>query len=140
MSDLNRFIVTGRLTRDAQLQTTPNGLEMARFSIANNRSKKNQDGTWGEVVNFFDLALYGERAKKTAPYLVKGLQVTIEAHIAQKRWEKDGKKFQRLEIVIDDLKFAGRYPKSNVQNEVAIEESEPVTEEDLPPVFDEGDF
>ena len=39
MSDTNRVFIMGRLTKDAQLKTNPNGLETAHFSIANNRSK-----------------------------------------------------------------------------------------------------
>lgn len=139
MSDTNKVFIMGRLTRDAQLRTSPNGVETAHFSIANNRSKKNPDGTWGQVANFIDLTLYGDRAKVTAPYLIQGQQVFIEAHLAQKRWEKDGKKFQRLEVEIDDLKFSGRYQKSDSPKDLKPENDGAVTDEDLPPIFeDEG--
>lgn len=135
MSDTNRVFIMGRLTKDAQLKTNPNGLETAHFSIANNRSKKHPDGTWGQAVNFIDLTLYGDRAKTTAPYLVQGQQVFIEAHLTQKRWEKDGKRFQRLEVEIDDLKFYGRYQKSDLPKALQSEEAEMITEADLPSIF-----
>ena len=93
----------------------------------------------GQVANFIDLTLYGDRAKATAPYLIQGQQVFIEAHLAQKRWEKDGKKFQRLEVEIDDLKFSGRYQKSDSPKDLKPENGGAVTKEDLPPIFeDEG--
>lgn len=138
MSDLNKVFVMGRLTRDAQMKTTQNGIDMAYFSIATNQAKKNPDGTWGQVANFIDLALYGNRAKATSPYLLKGQQVVIDGHLAQRRWEKDGKKFQRLEVMVDDLKLVGRYQKPDSADEAGSEEGETVTEEDLPPIF-EGD-
>lgn len=139
MSDTNRVFIMGRLTRDAQLKTNQNGLETAHFSIANNRSKRNLDGTWGQVVNFIDLTLYGDRAKATAPYLIQGQQVFIEAHLAQKRWEKDGKKFQRLEVEIDDLKFSGRYQKFDSDKEASSTEIETATGKNLPLFFEQED-
>lgn len=139
MSDTNRVFIMGRLTRDAQLKTNQNGLETAHFSIANNRSKRNLDGTWGQVVNFIDLTLYGDRAKATAPYLIQGQQVFIEAHLAQKRWEKDGKKFQRLEVEIDDLKFSGRYQKFDSDKEASSTEIKTATGKNLPLFFEQED-
>lgn len=139
MSDTNRVFIMGRLTRDAQLKTNQNGLETAHFSIANNRSKRNLDGTWGQVVNFIDLTLYGDRAKATAPYLIQGQQVFIEAHLAQKHWEKDGKKFQRLEVEIDDLKFSGRYQKFDSDKEASSTEIETATGKNLPLFFEQED-
>lgn len=129
----------GRLTRDAQMKTTQNGIDMAYFSIATNQAKKNPDGTWGQVANFIDLTLYGNRAKTTAPYLIQGQQVVIDGHLAQRRWEKDGKKFQRLEVIVDDLKLVGRYQKPASAKETDTEEVETVTEEDLPPLFEDDD-
>ena len=139
MSDLNKVFVMGRLTRDAQMRTTQNGIDMTCFSIATNQAKKNPDGTWEQVANFIDLALYGNRAKATAPYLIQGQQVVIDGHLAQRRWEKDGKKFQRLEVMIDDLKLIGRYQKPTSSKGTDAEEVETVTEEDLPPLFEEDD-
>lgn len=139
MLDLNKVFVMGRLTRDAQMRTTQNGIDMTCFSIATNQAKKNPDGTWEQVANFIDLALYGNRAKATTPYLIQGQQVVIDGHLAQRRWEKDGKKFQRLEVIVDDLKLVGRYQKPASSKGTDAEEVETVTEEDLPPLFEEDD-
>lgn len=139
MSDLNKVFVMGRLTRNAQMKTTQNGIDMAYFSIATNQAKKNQDGTWGQVANFIDLTLYGNRAKATAPYLIQGQQVVIDGHLSQRRWEKDGKKFQRLEVMVDDLKLVGHYQKSDSAKNTRSEETETVTEEYLPPLFEDDD-
>ena len=59
MSDVNKVFVMGRLTRNAETKTTSNGTFIANFSIATNRSKKNGDETWGEIVHFFNFSLYG---------------------------------------------------------------------------------
>ncbi len=115
MSDVNKTILMGRLVRNAETKTTPDGLFIANFSIATNRSVQNKDGTWTEVPHFFNHTLYGNRAKALSPYLIQGQLVIIEGHLIQRRWEKDGKKFQRMENAIEDIKLVSR-PQNNTEN------------------------
>ena len=126
MSDFNKSFVMGRLVRNAETKTTSEGLFIAHFSIANNQSKKNQDGTWGETVHYFDFSLYGKRAEALAPYLVQGQLVAIEAHLIQRRWEKDGKKFSKLEIAVDDIQLVSRPNSKNEGNESREIETKPL--------------
>ena len=37
MSDINEVVVTGRITRDAELRQTPNGTSVTDIGIASNR-------------------------------------------------------------------------------------------------------
>lgn len=104
MSDFNKNLLVGRLVRNAETKITSDGLFIAHFAIANNQSRKNQDGTWGETVHYFDLSLYGKRAEALASYLI------------QRRWEKDGKKFSKIEIAVDDIKLISR-PNPTSKNE-----------------------
>ena len=126
MSDFNKSFVMGRLVRNAETKTTSEGLFIAHFSIANNQSKKNQDGTWGETVYYFDFSLYGKRAEALAPYLVQGQLVAIEAHLIQRSWEKDGKKFSKLEIAVDDIQLVSRPNSKNEGNESREIETKPL--------------
>ena len=126
MSDFNKSFVMGRLVRNAETKTTSEGLFIAHFSIANNQSKKNQDGTWGETVYYFDFSLYGKRAEALAPYLVQGQLVAIEAHLIQRRWEKDGKKFSKLEIAVDNIQLVSRPNSKNEGNESREIETKPL--------------
>ena len=126
MSDFNKSFVMGRLVRNAETKTTSEGLFIAHFSIANNQSKKNQDGTWGETVYYFDFSLYGKRAEALAPYLVQGQLVAIEANLIRRRWEKDGKKFSKLEIAVDDIQLVSRPNSKNEGNESREIETKPL--------------
>lgn len=108
MSDFNKSFVMGRLVRNAETKTTSEGLFIAHFSIANNQAKKNQDGSWGETVHYFEFSLYGKRAEALAPYLLQGQLVAIEGHLIQRRWEKEDKKFSKLEVAVDDIKLISR--------------------------------
>lgn len=108
MSDFNKSFVMGRLVRNAETKTTSEGLFIAHFSIANNQAKKNQDGSWGETVHYFEFSLYGKRAEALAPYLLQGQLIAIEGHLIQRRWEKEDKKFSKLEVAVDDIKLISR--------------------------------
>ena len=121
MSDFNKSFVMGRLVRNAETKTTSEGLFIAHFSIANNQSKKNQDGTWGETVHYFDFSLYGKRAEALSPYLVQGQLVAIEAHLIQRRWEKDDKKFSKLEIAVDNIQLVSRANLKTEGNETSTD-------------------
>ena len=121
MSDFNKTFVMGRLVRNAETKTTSEGLFIAHFSIANNQSKKNQDGTRGETVHYFDFSLYGKRAEALAPYLLQGQLVAIEGHLIQRRWEKDGKKFSKLEIAIDNIQLVSRPNSKTEGNETSTD-------------------
>lgn len=113
MSDFNKSFVMGRLVRNAETKTTSEGLFIAHFSIANNQAKKNKDGSWGETVHYFEFSLYGKRAEALAPYLLQGQLVAIEGHLIQRRWEKDDKKFSKLEVAVDDIKLISRPASKN---------------------------
>lgn len=126
MSDFNKSFVMGRLVRNAETKTTSEGLFIAHFSIANNQAKKNQDGSWGETVHYFEFSLYGKRAEALAPYLLQGQLVAIEGHLIQRRWEKDGKKFSKLEIAVDDIQLVSRPNSKNEGNESREIETKPL--------------
>lgn len=124
MSDFNKTFVMGRLVRNAETKTTSDGLFIAHFSLANNQAKKNQDGSWVETVHYFEFSLYGKRAEALAPYLIQGQLVAIEGHMIQRRWVKDGKKFSKLEVAVDDIKLISRPGQKNENGENSSDEIE----------------
>jgi len=97
VSDINVVVLVGRLTRDSELKYTPSGLPICRFSIAVNRSRK-QDEQWVDEPHFFDIEFYGKSAEGLSKYLLKGRQVAVQGELRQDRWEKDGQ--QRSKVII----------------------------------------
>ena len=111
MTDTNKVFLIGRLTRDLgsderSFGYTAGGTARANISIAVNRAKKNGD-TWVDEVHYFDVTIWGKTAENLKPYLLKGKQVHVEAHLAQERWEKDGQKHSRVAIVADNVQLLG---------------------------------
>lgn len=104
---INRVVVTGNLTRDAELRTTASGLAIANIGIAVNERTKNQaTGDWEDYANFFNCTMFGKRAEGIAPYLTKGTKVAIEGKLHYSAWQTDdGQKRNAVEIRIDEIEF-----------------------------------
>jgi single-strand DNA-binding protein len=113
MANLNKVMLIGRLTRDAEVRTFSNGGKVAAFGFAVNNRKKNQStGDWEDEPCFIDVKAFNrETGRKLADhvsqYLHKGSQVYLEGHLVLEQWEdkNGGGKRSKLVIVVDDLQF-----------------------------------
>ncbi len=106
MADVNRVVLVGRLTRDAELRYTASGLPVCNFAVAVNRRRKNGD-EWVEEASFFDIVLWGRQGESLNQYLVKGKQVAIDGELRQNRWEQDGQSRSRVEVVANNIQLLG---------------------------------
>ncbi len=106
MADINRVVLVGRLTRDAELRYTNTGTPICRFSLAINRRRKNGD-QWEDEANFFDVVLFGRQGEAISKYMVKGKQVGIDGELRQNRWEQDGQRRSKVEITAFNVMLLG---------------------------------
>lgn len=110
---INRVTISGNLTRDGELRTTPGGADVLALGVAvNDRAKNQQTGQWEDRPNFIDCVMFGNRAQSLAPYLRKGTKVAIEGKLRWSQWEKDGAKRSKLEVVVDEIEFVGARDQS----------------------------
>lgn len=109
---INTVSISGFLTRDADLRTTPSGTYVLNLGVAVNERRKNQQGEWVDSPQFIDCTMFGTRAEKVAPYLTKGTKVAIHGHLHYSSWEdKQGNKRSKLDVTIDDIEFMSRGEK-----------------------------
>lgn len=81
--------ITGRLTQDATVSTTPTGKEVVNFSVAINDGYKNKQGEWVDETAFIECAYW--RSAKVASWLLKGRFVELSGRISTRAWlDKDG--------------------------------------------------
>ena len=109
MADINNVVLVGRLTGDAELKYTSSGQAVCKFSIAINRRRKNGE-QWEDEVNFFEVVLWGRQGEALNQYLLKGKSIGVEGELRQDRWEQDGKKRSRVEIVANNIQLLGGAP------------------------------
>ena len=72
---MNKIILVGRLTRDPELRTTPNGISVCSLSLAVSR-RMDRDKT-----DFFDITVWRQAGENCAKYLSKGRQVAVEGEM-----------------------------------------------------------
>ena len=106
MVDLNHVVLIGRLVKDAELKTIASGQAVCKFSIAVNRRRKNGD-QWEDEANYFDIVVWGRQGETLHQYLQKGKMVAIDGELKQDRWEQDGQKRSKVEIVAAYLQLLG---------------------------------
>jgi len=104
--DINTVILVGRVTRDAELRYTASGSALCAFAIAVNRRVKKGE-QWQDEASFFDLTLWDKQAENLNKYLVKGTQVAVQGELRQDRWEKDGQKFSKVQVFVNNLQLLG---------------------------------
>ena len=103
---INKVVISGNLTRDAELRQTAGGLPVLGFGVAvNDRRRNQQTGEWEDYPNFIDCTMFGSRAEKLSQYLSKGTKVAIEGKLRWSQWEKDGQKRSKIEVIVDELEF-----------------------------------
>ena len=128
---INKAIITGNLTRDADLRSTGGGLPVANFAVAvNERVKNNSTGEWEDRANYIDCTMFGRRAEALAQYMTKGTKVTIEGKLRWSQWEKNGEKRSKVEVVVDEVELMARGDKR--ANEAPTAPLTRMYDEDIP--------
>jgi single-strand DNA-binding protein len=111
MSDINKVLIIGRLTRDIEIKTTNNGGFVGKFSLASNRKEKSGD-TWTEKPGFFDCVVFGKSAEILKQYTRKGSKLCVDGSLRWSSWEgTDGKKQSKVEIHVEGFQFLDAKPQ-----------------------------
>lgn len=106
MTDINKVVLVGRLTKDIDIKYTGSGAAIGNMAIAVNRSRKQND-QWVDEVSFFDVKIFGKTAESLKPYLTKGKQIAVEGFLKQERWQKDGQNFSRVTVGAENVQLLG---------------------------------
>lgn len=107
--NINTVVIAGRTTKDPEIKVTPSGTAVLSLSLAVNDTKKNAQGEWEEIANFFDCVLFGERAERIAQYITKGSKLTVNGRLHQNRWQaQDGTNRSSVSIIVQDIELPPR--------------------------------
>lgn len=106
--------LVGNLTDDPELRFTPNGVAVAKFSVAvNRRTYDAQAGEWKDAgTDFHRVSAWRSLAENVAATLAKGTRVVVVGDLRQRTWtdEKTNEKRSAWEVdasaVGPDLAFA----------------------------------
>jgi single-strand DNA-binding protein len=149
MRGFSKAIITGNLTRDPELRTTPSGTSVCSFSVAVNRTYRDASGEQKENVSFLDCSAWGKLGEMISQYAKKGSSVLVSGRLDQRSWDDKttGQKRSRVEIVAEDFNFLGSgnrdgssYNGSNFGGQSASGSSTPADSAPVPDDIPEGEI
>ncbi len=99
----NLVVLTGRLTADPELKTTPNGISVTTFSIAVNRNYRSGGDNQTDFIN---IVAWRQTAEFITKYFKKGNLIGIEGSIQTRSYtDKNGNKRTAFEVVANNVQF-----------------------------------
>jgi single-strand DNA-binding protein len=101
MASVNKVILIGHLGQNPEGKDL-NGTQLASFSVATTYKTKN-----GETTEWSNIKCFGRLAEIAIQYLRKGSAVYIEGRLSTSKWEKDGVKHSRTDIICERLQMLG---------------------------------
>jgi len=113
---MNKWIGTGRITRDLEVKQTNSGISVLNFSIAVERPFKNSQGE--RETDFIDIVAFRNTAENIATYFDKGDGIGIEGRIQTGSYENnEGRTIYTTDIVADRFDFPIQNRNSNQGNQ-----------------------
>ena len=101
---MNNVVLVGRLTRDPELRTTPNGIATTQITVAMNRPTANGE----RQSDFINVVVWRRQAENVAKYCTKGSLVGVTGRIQSRSYDaQDGTKRYVTEVVADNVTFLG---------------------------------
>ncbi|HFN9487017.1 TPA: single-stranded DNA-binding protein [Staphylococcus aureus] len=107
---LNRVVLVGRLTKDPELRSTPNGVNVGTFTLAVNRTFTNAQGE--READFINVVVFKKQAENVKNYLSKGSLAGVDGRLQTRSYDnKEGRRVFVAEVVADSVQFLE--PKNN---------------------------
>ena len=101
---MNRWCGTGRIVRDPDVRYTQNEMCVGRFTLAVDRRGKKEEGK--PTADFISCVAFGKTGEFVQGYVKKGMKFDVSGRIQTGSFnDRDGKKVNTFEIVVDDIEF-----------------------------------
>lgn len=99
---INRVVLVGRLTKDADLKYTSSGTAVASFTLAVNRQFTNQSGE--READFINCVVWRKQAESLANFTRKGSLIGVEGRLQTRSYDnQQGQRVYVTEVVVDSF-------------------------------------
>jgi single-strand DNA-binding protein len=104
---MNKIMLIGNLGRDPELNYTPSGTAVTKFSLADSRRwRDKQSGEQREETTWFNIVAWNQLAETCNQYLHKGSKVFIEGRMASRKYtDKDGNERVAWDVTALDMQM-----------------------------------
>ena len=91
--NINKYVCTGRLTKDPELRAISEDSKVCQLRLA-------VDGMGrGREVGYINVSVFGNSAEAAAKYLSKGWLVAVDGRLEYGEWDSDGTKRHDYNVV-----------------------------------------
>jgi single-strand DNA-binding protein len=109
MRGVNKVILVGNATRDAERKQTESGKTVTVIGLATNRQSQG-----AEVAQYHRIVCWDTLAETTSAYVKKGRLLYVEGRLEYRTFiDDEGRTRGVAEIVTDDVQFLDRPPTSS---------------------------
>lgn len=100
---MNKVIITGRIVKDPELNTTGSGTEVCNFTVAvDRRPGKDKE----KVTDFIDCTAWQKTGVFVNTYFHKGDGINVIGRLESRKWEdKEGNKRVSWNVICDEVEF-----------------------------------
>tara|TARA_B100001113_G_C21073532_1_gene606622 strand:+ start:927 stop:1307 length:381 start_codon:yes stop_codon:yes gene_type:complete len=109
----NRATLIGRLTRDPEVRTTASGIVVARFTVAVDRVRRNENGD--KITDFHRIVAWRRLAEIVGQYMKKGQLVAVEGALQIDYYEREGVQKESVEVIANNIQMLDRADQLNSQ-------------------------
>lgn len=141
---LNNISLVGRLTKDVDLRYTPSNVAVATFTLAVNRTFKNENGD--READFINCVMWRQQAENLANWAKKGALIGVTGRIQTRSYDnQQGQRVYVTEVVAETFQLLeSKAQQGNQTQQQQAQQQAPdfsrsantnpldITEEDLP--------
>jgi single-strand DNA-binding protein len=122
---VNSLNLTGRLTKDPELRTMPDGRPVCELRIA-------CDSPGDNSPLYLDIATFDKQAQACAQYLSKGREIGFTGRLVYREWKADDGSRRSKHSAMGRVEFIGGRPGNGSQSNGAPAEAEAQTPQQQP--------
>jgi single-strand binding protein len=113
---LNNISLVGRLTKDVELRYTPSNVAVATFTLAVNRTFKNENGE--READFINCVMWRQQAENLANWVKKGALIGITGRIQTRSYDnQQGQRVYVTEVVAEQFQLLESKGQGNQQGQ-----------------------
>lgn len=139
---MNKCILMGRITKDAEVRVTSKDTTVSRFILAVDRRFAKEDAK--QTADFISCVAFGKTAEFIGKYGLKGTKFVVEGHIQTGSYTNDkGDTVYTTDIAVENVEFAESKRNSDNSNSSAnstTEESDISSTSPVVSADDDDDF
>ena len=108
---MNKITLIGNLGKDPEMNYTPGGVAVTKFSLAVNRVTKSSTGEKEKETDWFNIVAWRQLAEICNNYLHKGDKVYIDGRLQQRKYtDKNGVERTAIDVIASDMEMLSPKP------------------------------